>query len=173
MDLYADPDESNAAALRRQLARELDIPESALAKTRIARPARFIAEDNEATSEPIEPSDSQYLVGKYLEVVVTVGQRAFEIAEYEDLGGGMIPITPARRSDGALTLNEGAGLLEVLSPENRAVVVDVVIRRLSNSRRHRYTRCKFCQEMTPPELATSGEANVCDACATSELGIVF
>jgi len=175
VDLYAEPDESDAAALRRQLARELDVSESALAKTRIARPARLITTEREATSEPLRPSGAQYLVGKYLEVVLTVEGRAFEIAEYEDqgFGLGMIPTTPVRRPDGALTFAEGAGLLNVLSPENRAVVIDSFIRRLSNRRRHRYIRCRFCQKMTAPEWATNGDPNVCDECAITELGILF
>ena len=171
VDPYADPDESNAQALRRQLARELDIPESALAKTRIARPSRFIITEEEETSEPLRPSDSQFLVGKDLEVVLTVEGRAFEIAELINLGRAWIPVTPVRRPDGALTFEEAAGLLQVLSPENRAVVIDSFIRRLSNKRRQRYTTCRYCKEKTPPE--SLWELNVCDGCAASELGILF
>jgi len=171
VDPYADPDESNAQALRRQLARELAIPEAVLAKTRIASSARYIISEEDETSEPLPPSDSQYLVGKYLEVVVTVEGRGFEIAEYLEHGGQMMPITPTRRREGALSVEEGAGLLEVLSPENRAVVIDSFIRRLSNKRRHRYTTCKYCKERTPPE--SLWKLNVCDGCAVTELGILF
>ena len=171
VDLYADPDESNAQALRRQLARELDIPESALAKTRIASSARFIICEEEETSEPLPPSDSQYLVGKYLEVVVTVEGRGFEIAEYQRQGGQMVYIPPRRRRQGALSFDEGAGLLQVLSPENRAAVIDSFIHRLSIKRRQRYTTCKYCKEMTPPESLY--ELNVCEGCAITELGVLF
>ena len=171
VDLYAEPDESDAGALRRQLARELDIPESALAKTRIARPARLIITEVEEASEPLPPSNSQYLVGKYLEVVVTVEGRGFEIAEYQCSGGAPTAIWPARRLDGALTFEEGAGLLQVLSPENRAVVIDSFIRRLSDKRRRRYTTCKYCKKKTPPESLWG--LNVCDGCASTELGILF
>ena len=171
VDLYADPDESNAQALRRQLARELDIPESALAKTRIARPARFITTEREATSEPLHPSDSQYLVGKYLEVVFTVEGRGFEIAEYTSHGGWDTPITPARRTDGALRFDEGAVLLQVLSPDNRAVVVDALVRRLSRNRRSRWHRCRACRAMTPPEAFY--QDNVCVGCTYDVFGILF
>jgi hypothetical protein len=173
MDLYGPPDELDAATLRSQLAREIGIPESVLAKTRIASSARFIIIEEEETSEPLPPSSSQYLVGKYLEVVVTVERHGFEIAELKNLGGGMIPFTPTRRPEGALSFDEGAGLLNVLSPENRAVVIDSFIRRLSNRRRHRYIRCRFCKTMTAPESTINSEANVCDGCAVTELGIVF
>ena len=171
VDLYADPDESNAQALRPQLARELGIPEAALAKTRIASPARFIISEEEETSEPLRPSDTQYLVGKYLEVVVTVERCGFEIAELKILGGGMVPFIPVRRAKGSLSFDEGAGLLNVLSPENRAVLVDAVVRRLTNIRRHRYTTCKYCSEKTPPEALW--QLNVCEGCAATELGILF
>ena len=171
VDVYAEPVESDAPALRRQLARELDIPESALAKTRIARPARFIVTEENATSEPLPPSNSQHLVGKHLEVVVTVEGRGFEIAEYKYFGGVDTPITPARRLDGALSFAEGAVLLEVFSPENRAAVVDVLIRRLSTNRRGRWHRCRACKTMTPPEAFYQDK--VCNGCAYKVFGIVF
>ena len=171
VDLYADPDESNAAALRGQLARELDIPESSLAKTRIASSARLIISEEDETSEPLRPSDSQYLVGKYLEVVLTVEGRGFEIAEFKYFGGVDTPITPARRLDGALSFAEGAVLLEVLSSGNRAVVVDVLIRRLSTNRRSRWHRCRACKAMTPPEAFYQDK--VCTGCAYEVFGIVF
>ena len=171
VDLYADPDESNAQALRRQLARELAVPEAALARTRIARSARLIITEEDVTSEPLPPSVSQYLVGKYLEVVITVERRGFEIAEYTSHGGWDTPIIPARRTDGALTFDEGAVLLQVLSPDNRAVVVDALVRRLSRNRRSRWHRCRACRAMTPPEAFY--QDNVCVGCTYDVFGILF
>ena len=173
MDPYRPPDEFEAQLLRRELAHDLGIPESALVNILVARPTRFIAERSEAvySEEPIPPSNTQYMVGKYLEVVITVDSDQFEIAEYEDLGGGMVPITLVRRQDGALTFTKTGAARSMRSPAELGEVVEATIRRLSNSRRHRYQRCRFCREMTPPELIC--QPGVCEPCAVTELGIVF
>ena len=66
---------------------------------------------------------------------------------------------------------EGAVLLEVLSSGNRAVVVDVLIRRLSTNRRSRWHRCRACRAMTPPEAFY--QDNVCVGCTYDVFGILF
>lgn len=173
MDFFTPPDETHVDKLRWQITCQLDLAHGSLSNLRVGRPAFYVGEHIENFLEGglLPPSETQYLVGNYLEVVLTIEGRSFEIAEYEPFGGGMTAFTPVRRSQGAHTFREGASLLEVLSPENRAVVIDSLVRRFSNSRRHRYSRCKFCREMTPPESIF--EPNICEECAVSELGVVF
>ncbi len=173
MDFFTPPDETHVHELRLQIADQLDLAHGSLSNLRVGRPAFHVSEhtENFLVGGLLPPSETQYLVGKYLEVVLTIEGRSFEIAEYELLGGWGIDFTPIRRTQGALTFREGASLLEVLSPETRGIVFNSMVRKLTNQRRHRYSRCKFCREMTPPESIF--EPNICVECAVSELGVVF
>jgi hypothetical protein len=113
----------------------------------------------------------QYLVGRHLEVVLTVRHPAFEIAELAWWGGPPMTLVPYRLRTTAVSFPHGAALIGSLDLEELAEAVVFEVRRLSTRRRRRYRRCQFCREMVPPEERFS--PSVCLACASDHLGIVF
>ena len=171
-------DESNAGELRQQLAKEIGIPTSALASVRIARPDAFIPSSDDKGND-VRWSDSftsQYLVGKHLEAVLTVNPSFgfdghLEIAELEGFWESVGHCAPRRRAKGSITLEGLMAPQEHLGSEELGDVVVGTIRRLSETRRRRYRKCRFCKEMTPPEYRF--DPDVCMGCASSEFGIVY
>jgi hypothetical protein len=178
-------DESNADELRVEVASRLGIDSAFLSKTRIIRSPFHVKEAPVGCDLLFDPSDppalDQYLVGKHLEVVLTVEGSAFEIAEYQDLGGGMVPTTPVRRRSkssisvesselniqGMLGFELSQELRCSLSQEELGAIVAATIRHLSTTRRRRYRRCQYCKVMTPPEAQF--QRDCCEECATKTL----
>ncbi len=179
--LFESLDESNAPTPRSQLALDLGIPVSTLGATRVALPNSYIDVGRDdyidnSTPPPGRPEQSQYLVGKHLEVVITVkypdfGEGPFEISELEGCWQSVAHCVPSRRRAGSLPFDEGAALHDVLGPNELGAEVVRRIEALSSSRRKRYQRCKFCNDLTPPEHLFG--SYVCMGCATEQFGVVY
>ena len=164
--------------LRSALALDLAIPPETLKGIRVRMPFEFIP--SEATSESqleITVRDqSQYLVGRFLEVVITINphfpdERSFQIAEFERQWLSVSHYSPQRRSLGSLSFTESTDLRVNLGGSDLGREIARTIRELSRTRRQRYERCEYCNRSTPPEFLLG--SGTCMDCGSRVFGIVY
>ncbi len=166
-----------AAALdfRGELARELGLRDEVLRGIPISVPDQYVPAEDEHDGDVVfaswPSSKQQYLVGKYLEVVLTMNSGACELAELQSVCCAPCPDLFFRRSAGAVKIANLADLRIRLGQEAFERRIVETIRRLSTKRRSRYRRCARCHEMTPPGAFFRGA--ICLNCAHAQFGVVF
>ena len=182
-DLQASIEEMDRVAklliggdLRAQVGSALGVPEDTLLDTQFLLVEAFIPDEENSTSmldrlEFMMELPIQFLTGKYLEIVITIQNGGFEIAEFSRICRPPLPDLEFRRSNGSLSFSESYELRRSLSEEELGKFVVTTIQKLSARRRRRYRRCRCCYNMI--ESGSLFCKDVCLGCAPNEFGLVF
>lgn len=162
-------------ALSDVVERELGLRTGTLGAVPIALPDQYIPPEDHRDvvddSRIWPPSERQFLVGKYLEVVLTFDRGGCELAELQYEFRPPCPDLLYRRDAGAEQIGDIAGLRRHLGQDEFEHRIIQSIRRLSTKRRSRYRRCAHCREMMPPGAFFEGP--ICFGCAPEVFGLVF